>query len=83
MRNNYFFSKKVPVNVDNEFSLNGIKFTVPEDNDDYRVISKYSESDEYTNESKMDQVNVVLGSDFKFYFYDEDGEIIKGVKFQK
>lgn len=83
MRNNYFFSKKVPVNVDNEFSLNGIKFIVPEDNDDYRVISKYSEDDEYTNESKMDQVNVVLGSDFKFYFYDEDGEIIKGVKFQK
>ena len=54
-----------------------------EDNDDYRVISKYSEDDEYTNESKMDQVNVVLGSDFKFYFYDEDGEVIKGVKFQK
>ena len=83
MRNNYFFSKKVPVNVDNEFSLNGIKFTVPEDNDDYKVILKYSEADEYTNESKMDQVNVVLGSDFKLYFYDEDGEIIKGVKFQK
>lgn len=83
MRNNYFFSKKVPVNVDNEFSLNGIKFTVPVDNDSYRVISKYSETDDYTNESKMDQVNVVLGSDFKFYFYDEDGEIIKGVKFQK
>lgn len=83
MRNNYFFSKKVPVNVDNEFSLNGIKFTVPIDNDNYRVISKYSEADDYTNESKMDQVNVVLGSDFKFYFYDEDGEIIKGVKFQK
>lgn len=83
MRNNYFFSKKVPVNVDNEFSLNGIKFTVPEDNDNYRVISKCGDTYEYTNESKMDQVNVILGNDFKLYFYDEDMEIIKGIKFQK
>lgn len=83
MKNNYFFSKKVPVNVNNEFSLNGMKFIIPENNDNYRVVSKYGEIEDYTNESKMDQVNIVLGSDFKLYFYDEDGEAIKGIKFQK
>lgn len=83
MKNNYIFSKKTPINVDNEFLLDDFKFVIPRDNEEYKVTSRYDEVDEYTNESKMDSVTVTLGSDFKLYFYNENGEIIDDVKFKK
>ena len=83
MRNNYLYTEKAIVNVDNEFSAKGFSFVIPEDNEQYRVVSKYDEDDNYENESLMTYVNVVLGRDMKLYFYDQNWEAIDKVAFKK
>lgn len=83
MRNNYLLSENAVVDVDNSFSFRGISFKIPEDNEQYRVINKYDESEDYDNESNMDNILVVLGKDFKFYFYDQNGDEVKNVKMLK
>lgn len=83
MRNNYLFSEKVVVDSDNVFSVRGIDFVIPEDNLAYKVANKYSESENYDNESNMTSITAVLGRDMKFYFYDENGTAVEKVTLKK
>lgn len=83
MRNNYILSQNAVVDVDNQFSLNGMIFQIPEENEDYRVVNKYNESEDYDNESNMDSILIVLGRDFKYYFYNQNGEEVKNIKLKK
>lgn len=81
MRNNYLFSEKVLVDADNKFSVRGFEFSIPEKNENYRVIKKYDEVDDYENEANMNYIMVVIGRDYEFYFYDELGEAVEGIRF--
>lgn len=83
MRNNYFYTEQPVVDVDNEFRVNGFKFVIPRENEEYRVVDRYDEDDNYENESTMTYVNFVLGSDMKLYFYDQNWEPINKVTFKK
>lgn len=83
MHNNYVFTEKVLVDADNDFKVNGFEFSIPVNNDKYRVIKKYDELDDYENESQMDCVLVTLSTDLKFNFYDEEGNAIDGVELKK
>lgn len=83
MRNNYLFSEKCLVDADNEFSVKGLNFKIPENNENYKVANKYTESKNYDNESKMTHITAIIGRDMKFYFYDEDGEAVRGVALKK
>ena len=83
MHNNYVFTEKVLVDADNDFKVNGFEFSIPVNNDKYRVIKKYDEEHDYENESQMDCVLVTLSTDLKFNFYDEEGNTIDGVELKK
>lgn len=76
-------SRKAVVDADGRFSIDSLVFIIPEDNESYKVISKYDEEDDYENKSVMDYINIVLSNDFKYYFYDENWDIVDGVKYEK
>lgn len=83
MRNNYVFSEKALVDADNVFTVKGFEFLIPEDNLDYKVANKYNDSEDYDNESVMTHIVAVLGSDLKFYFYNENGDKVEKVSLKK
>lgn len=71
------------VNADNEFTLDGIVFVIPEDNAGYKVFKKYDEVEEYENESFMESISVELSEDLKLKFYDEANQEVEGVFLKK
>ena len=74
---------RVVVNADNEFEFSGATFIIPENNKKYKVLKKYSEVEEYKNESFMEFVNIGLGKNLELKFYDEGDEEILGVTLKK
>lgn len=74
---------KIVVNADNEFEFSGATFIIPESNKKYKVLKKYSEVEDYENESFMEFVSVGLGKNLELKFYDESGAEILGVTLKK
>lgn len=64
------------VDADNEFDSLGLTFTISDDVKEYRVHNKYGQVEEYTNESLMDEILVVINSNYIIKFYNQDYELI-------
>ena len=83
MMSDFIISKDVVVDADNKFSLLGLDFIIPQDNNRYKVFKKYDELEEFENESAMDTVTVKLNKDFQVKFFDENDEEVFGVEIKK
>lgn len=78
------FKDKAVVDIDNNFEILGIGvFTIPKENEEYKVLKKHGEIEEYENESRMDSIVVELGVDLHFRFYNEQGDRVFGVESKK
>lgn len=72
---------KCIVNVDNEFTFNGLLFKISKRNKDYRVSNSYKENDDYTNTAEMTYVLVGVNNDCKIIVLNENNSVIKDVTF--
>lgn len=81
--NKVAIERKAVVDTDNKFSVLGMDFLLPLDNEDYKVLKKAGDVEEYENESRMDAVTVKMDKDLYLRFYNENGKEIHGVELQK
>lgn len=67
------------VDADNIFKFAGYEFVIPEENESYKVASKYGEVEDYENYSNTDTVKILIDDKLTLRFYDEDGKEIEGI----
>jgi hypothetical protein len=78
MKNNFNKNAKTwcVVNIDNEFTFMDKVFKINESLSKYKVFRKSTETKDFTNESLMDKIFVVVNDKYQLEFYDEDLEQI-------
>lgn len=72
-------SKWCCVNTENEFIFMGQTFVIPENNENYKVINKASEIEDYTNEAYMEEILVVVDNNHSIWFYDQNFDFVENV----
>jgi hypothetical protein len=68
------------VNTDNEFNFMGNVFVIDESVEEYKVVNKAGEIEDYTNEAYMEEVLAVLGLDGIIRFYNQNYDHINDLK---
>lgn len=72
-------SKWCYVNTENEFTFMGQTFVIPESNENYRVVNKASETEDYTNEAYMEEILAVVDNNHSIWFYDQNFDFVENV----
>lgn len=67
------------VNVDNEFEFMGKTFVIDESIEEYKVYKKAGEVDDFTNESYMEEILVVLDANNKIRFYNQNYDLVEKI----
>ena len=65
------------VNTENEFEFMGDSLKISKEVGEYKVHRKAGEVEDYTNESIMEEILVVLGSDGNLKFYNQNYDYIE------
>jgi hypothetical protein len=68
------------VNVDNEFEFMGKIFIIDDSVEEYKVYNKAKDVYDFTNESYMEEILVVLYNDNTIKFYNQNYDEIKNDK---
>ncbi len=68
------------VNVDNEFEFMGKIFVIDDSVEEYKVHNKAKDVYDFTNESYMEEILVVLYNDNTIKFYNQNFDEIKNDK---
>jgi hypothetical protein len=68
------------VNTDNEFTFMGNVFVIDQSVEEYKVVNKAGEVDDFTNEAYMEEVLAVLGNDGIIRFYNQNYDQIEDNK---
>jgi hypothetical protein len=68
------------VNTDNEFTFMGGTFVIDQSVEEYKVVNKAGEVEDYTNEAYMEEVLAVLGNDGIIRFYNQNYDQIEDSK---
>lgn len=64
------------VNTDNEFNFMSETFVIDENVEQYKVHNKAGTVENYTNESYMEEILVVIDKDRNLSFYDQNYDLI-------
>jgi hypothetical protein len=65
------------VNTDNEFTFMGSVFVIDKSVEEYKVVNKAGETEDFTNEAYMEEVLAVLGQDGIVRFYNQNYDHIE------
>jgi hypothetical protein len=69
----------ISVNTDNEFMFMDSTFKISEDVEEYKVYKKAGEVEDFTNESYMEQILVVLDKHGMLKFYNQEYDLVEDV----
>jgi hypothetical protein len=67
------------VNTDNEFTFMDNAFVIDDSVEEYRVVNKAGEVEDFTNEAYMEEILAVLDDDGYVKFYNQNYDWIKKV----
>jgi hypothetical protein len=67
------------VNTDNEFDFMGTKFKIDDSVEEYKVINKAGEVEDFTNEAYMEEILAVLDNHGYIQFYNQDYDLVEKV----
>ena len=70
-------AKWIRVNIDNEFEFMSNKYVIDEKIEEYKVYNKAGTVENYTNESYMEEIFVVLDNNDNMSFYNQKYDLIE------
>lgn len=68
------------VNTDNEFSFMDNTFKIDESVEEYKVVNKAGEVEDYTNEAYMEEILAVLDVNGYIKFYNQNYDSVEKVR---
>ena len=67
------------VNTDNEFQFMDTTFVIDESVEEYRVVNKAGEVEDFTNEAYMEEILVVIDNNHHVKFYNQNYDLVEEV----
>lgn len=67
------------VDTNNQFNFMNKVFKISEKVEEYRVVNKAGEVEDFTNESLMDEILAVIGQDGFLKFYNQNYDLVEEV----